>query len=134
MSPTEHPPDRATGGGTGARAWAYVLVAVLLAVYFVWVCVQMAAHVRGGDALLAELLIGIVAVAIALVAGASGGRRGATRRAAGDERRPVAHRGRPRTPSAVPRSRIRGPSSRGPARRAGAAGPGGRAPERSGRS
>jgi len=139
MSTNEHPPARPTGSGsgTGARVWAYVLVALLLAVYFVWVCVQMAAHVRGGDALLAELAIGISAVAIALVAGASAGRGRATSRVAGDKRpRPVAHRDRPRTPPSIPRSRIRGPRTpvdrRGPARRAGGADP--RARERSGRS
>jgi len=138
MSPTEHRPDRATGGGAGARVWAYVAVAVMLAVYFVWVCVQMAAHVRGGDALLTELLIGIFAVAIALVAGASGGRRRATSRVARDDGpRHVARRDQQRTPPAVPRSRVRGArpplARRGPARRTGTAGPAGRAPHRSGR-
>jgi len=139
MSPIKPPPDRANGGGTGARVLAYVAVALLLAGYFVWVCVQMAAHVRGGDALLTELLIGIVAVAIALVAGAIGGRGRATSSAAADAPpKPVPHRDPPRTRSIVHRPRRPGSerpiAQRGPGRRARAARHAGRAPGRSGRS
>jgi hypothetical protein len=37
--------------------------------YFVWVCLQMAAHAQGGDALLAGIFGGAVAGALVLLAG-----------------------------------------------------------------
>lgn len=138
MSPTKPPPDQASGSSAGAKVFGYTAVVAVLAGYFAWVCLQMATHVFGGDTLLLELIIGIGASAIALLAGVAGRRRSAARPVADlAPPSPAGAHHEARTRPAAPRPRVRGPQGRPTGRvtegRTGAARRTGRAPERSGR-
>jgi hypothetical protein len=49
------------------KALGVAAVMLVLAIYFAWVCLQMAGHVDGGDALLLEIFLPIV-IALVFVA------------------------------------------------------------------
>ena len=63
----EQEPSRRDGS-----VWLYLVGGLVIAAYFLWVCLQMAAHVQGGDVLLVQVFGFAAACAVAAAVGLGG--------------------------------------------------------------